>query len=100
MHHLDSLNLVYKFLIQGINTVLIDLAGMLEKGYDLSNVIACDILGAVCTPRKHFFGDETKERPIIANAKSKKHTVTLEQMELIDEAIEDYECNFLLMLRH
>mmetsp|Transcript_29759 Transcript_29759/g.59296 ORF Transcript_29759/g.59296 Transcript_29759/m.59296 type:complete len:423 (-) Transcript_29759:137-1405(-) len=98
-HSLDSLNLANQFLKEGIKTLLIDLAGVLVEGYDVSNVIACDVLGAACTTEKRFMG-ALDEKPIIANAKNKNHTITLEQMQQIDEVIEEYECNFLTMLGH
>ncbi len=100
VHHLDSLNLAKQFLRQGIKTVLIDLAGVLDKGYDVSKVIACDVLGAACDPEKRFLGGGVDEKAIVANAKSKNHTITPDQMQLIDEAIEEYECNYLTMLGH
>ena len=98
-HYIDSLNLAKRFLDRGLKVVLIDMAGVVKEGYDISNIVACDILGADCTTQKYFYGDSA-EKPIIANTKNKTHSVTPEQMKQIDAVIENYDCNFLSMAKH
>lgn len=98
-HYLDSLNLAHKFIQEGLKTIIIDTAGVSNKGYDISNVVACDILGANCTPQKRFFG-QSDEQPSKANVKNATHSVTQEQMKMIDEAFENYECKFLSFEDH
>jgi hypothetical protein len=98
-HYLDSLNLAQKFLQKGLKTVIIDMTGVLNEGFDISNVVACDILGANCTPQKRFFG-QSDEQPGIENVKNATHSVSHEQMQMIDEAFENYECNFLFLEDH
>ena len=68
----------------------------MKEGYDISNIAACDILGAACTPHTHFL----IEKPIIANTRNNTHSVTPEQMKQINAVIKKYECNFLSMAKY
>ena len=93
---LDSLLLAERFIKRGINTVLIDLSGVQKHGYDISLVIACDVLGADCDKEKHFVGEKA-EKPVIRNVKdhsNAKVNVTEAQLDAIDKLIESYDCNF------
>ena len=65
---LDSLFLTGVFLSRGLKVVLLDMGGVLEQGYDMSSVIACDILQVDCTQKKTVVG--IKQEPKIINVKS------------------------------
>ena len=65
---IDSLHLVRKLAEEGYHVVLIDLSGVMALGYDVSNVIACDVLNANCTKNKQIIGEV--EPPKISNVKS------------------------------
>lgn len=100
LNSLDSLKIAKVFLDRGLKVVLIDMAGVEEKGYDMSNVIACDVLNANCSPEKRFVGDPEEEQAIV-NVKSHNETnfnVTRKQLERIEEVIQDYDCNYLSLL--
>ena len=99
---LDSLLLAERLINRGINTVLIDLSGVQKYGYDISLVIACDVLGADCDKEKHFVGEKA-EKPVIRNVKdhsNAKVNVTDVQLDAIDKLIESYDCNFQHILKN
>jgi hypothetical protein len=99
---LDSLLLAERLINRGINTVLIDLSGVKKHGYDISLVIACDVLDAECDAEKHFVGEENAKPKI----KNKRHhsdakvNVTDTQLDAIDKLIESYDCNFQHILKN
>lgn len=100
---LDSLKLVKTFLDRGLRVVLVDMAGVRAKQYDISSVIACDVLGAKCTKDKHFLGSEDETPPQIKNVKTHSDAifnVTEDQLEQIDAVIRRYDCNFLSLMDH
>ncbi|GFH52399.1 hypothetical protein CTEN210_08875 [Chaetoceros tenuissimus] len=91
---LDSLLLAERFAHRKINTVLVDLSGVKHHEYDISNVIACDVLDAKCNAEKK---PEVSISPMITNVK--KHSkdnlnVTDAQIASIDKVIESYDCHF------
>lgn len=91
---LDSLLLAERFAQRKINTVLVDLSGVKHHEYDISNVIACDVLDAKCNAEKK---PEVSISPMITNVK--KHSkdnlnVTDAQIASIDKVIESYDCHF------
>jgi hypothetical protein len=93
---LDSLMLAERFVKHGINTVLIDLSGVKKYDFDISHVVACDVLGANCTAEKHFVGN-MEFKPVIRNVKhhsDQEMNVTDAQLAAIDKLIESYDCNF------
>jgi hypothetical protein len=81
-----------------LKTVTINMAGVLKKEYDISNVVACNILGANRTPQKRFSSQSEEQHRINVNYAT--HSVTHEQMQMIDEAFENYECKFLSLEDH
>jgi len=96
---LDSLRLVEIFLEKGFEVIIIDMEGATNKGYDISDVVACDVLGARCTPVKKIIGENIL--PLISNVK--KHNdlyVSDDQLEMMEKAIRNYDCNFQNMMRH
>lgn len=109
---LDSLFLAKMFLDRGLKVVLVDLAGVSAAGYDISYVIACDVLEADCTPDKRFVGDEedaaAEEKaaaPEVTNVKShmeeaKNVNVTADHLGRMNEVLEEYDCNFLSLVDH
>ena len=91
---LDSLLLAERFAKRKINTVLVDLSGVKHHEYDISNVIACDVLDAECNAEKK---PEVSISPMMTNVK--KHSkenlnVTDAQIASIDKVIESYDCHF------
>jgi len=101
LHSLDSLRVAEAFLKKGIRVILVDMEGATEKGYDISNVVACDVLGARCTLGKQIIGDTNA--PNIINVKN--HTlamvnVTDGQLALMEKSIRNYDCNFLSIMEH
>jgi hypothetical protein len=97
---LDSLFLTRKFLSRGLKVVLLDMGGVLEQGYDMASVIACDILQVDCTQKKSVVG--MKEEPKIKNVKSDSNmgNVTEIQMREMDQLIRNYDCNFRHLMGH
>ena len=100
---LDSLLLTERLINHGINTVLIDLSCVKKHGYDISLVIACDVLDAECDAEKHFVGGEKNAKPVVKNIKhhsNAKLNVTDSQLDAIDKLIESYDCNFQHILKN
>ena len=97
---LDSLFLADTFLIRGLNVVLLDMGGVLEQGYDMASVIACDILQVDCAENKSIVG--IKQDPKIMNVRSDSDigNVTEVQLSEIDELIKKYDCNFRHLMGH
>jgi len=92
---LDSLGLAEIFLNGGFKVTLIDVGGVLKKGYDTSNVVACDVLNVPCTSKKEIIG--LKEKPVTKNVKSTKNfwlNVTDEQLMEMESILIRYDCNF------
>ena len=48
---LDLLILANKFFCRGVEVILVNMPSVLDRGYSISNVIVCDVLGAECTSR-------------------------------------------------
>ncbi len=93
---IDSLYLVQKLLLEGYHVVLFDLSGVLDKGYDISNLIACDVLDAKCTPNKEIVGE--LEPPKISNVKQQSKNqfgiFEEEDMKKIERIIRQRDCKF------
>jgi hypothetical protein len=99
---LDSLKLAKIFLDHNLETILIDMSGVTQHGYDMSNVVACDVLNAECTQDKRFT-IATDSLSVVANVKTHSAVdlnVTDFQLGLINEVIETYDCNFLSIFHH
>jgi hypothetical protein len=102
LRSLDSLHLAETFLDYKLNSVLIDMSGVVEHGYDMSYVVACDVLNAECTKDKQF-PKETKMESVVTNVRNHSDAdlnVTDLQLELINDVIETYDCNFMSILQH
>ena len=102
LRSLDSLKLTQDFLDRGLNTVLVDMSGIKARGYDMSNIIACDVLGATCTLDKVFPNAQEKKAEV-ANVKTHSEVnfnVTRPQLDRIDAVIQQYDCNFASLMRH
>jgi hypothetical protein len=118
---LDSLRLAKICLDQGLRVVLVDMAGVTKNDVDISNVIACDVLGAECTKQKHFLNSkqerslpgaeytkhanflDSKDKTIVANVKTHSNTnlnVTDDQVKQIDAVIRRYDCNFVSLIEN
>lgn len=97
LRSLDSLKLTQIFLDRKIPTILIDMSGVTNEGYDMSNIIACDVLNADCTDEKLFSDNEKDNAPQIANVKQhldENFNVTEGKLAAIDKVIEEFDCNF------
>ena len=80
---------------------LIDMAGVMEKGYDLSNVIACDVLGVPCYSNKTLLG--TVEQPVVKNVKKgmgNMGSTTEKQLQRIETLIRRRDCSFQHLRDH
>jgi hypothetical protein len=98
---LDSLALTEILLNAGIKVVLIDSSGLAENGYDISAVVACDILGAACTSEKTLI--ELQTEPMIKNIKAHKNfNLNVERKELddMDDTMRRYDCKFKHLISH
>ena len=97
---IDSLQLVERFLDRGLNVVLIDLSGVAAKGYDLSNVIACDVMNIPCTENKIVLGES--EPPMIKNKKGggDMGSITIAQLKEIEKIIKKRDCSFKHLANH
>ena len=97
----DSLHLADKFLEAGVKVKLVDMAGVAGNSYDLSNVVACDILGVPCHSNKTLLGDSV--HPKISNVKSgmgDMGSTTDEQLDMIEKIIRRRDCSFLHLQGH
>ena len=95
---IDSLGLTEIFLKKGLRVVIADIAGISNAGYEISNVIACDVLNATCTKEKHVDGSDP---PFVLNTKvnfREEVNVTDDQLDLMDEAIRLYDCKYANMI--
>jgi len=99
LRSLDSLRLAEAFLDRNLKVILIDMEGVTEQGYDISDVIACDVMGALCTREKKIVGEIAP--PIIANVKVNSEddlVVSEDQLSMMEKAIRNYDCNFQNMI--
>jgi len=92
MHSLDSLRLVEVFLEKNLEVTLLDMSGISFQGYDISNILACDVLDADCTSNKTVVGDPVT--PSKRNVKDHSHGGTDSQMEEMEQIIRNYDCNY------
>ena len=96
---IDSLGVAEIFLKKGLNVVIADIGGITNAGYDISNIIACDILNATCTKEKHVIGSDP---PLFMNTKSNltgNLGIDDYHLDLIDEAIRKYDCKYANMIQ-
>ena len=81
-------------------------SGVAAKGYDMSHVIACDVLmnegeessSTTCTEDKRFQHEDEHIQDIAINIKTHAEDnfkVTTEQLERINTVIGRYDCNFV-----
>lgn len=95
---IDTLGLLELFLQKGLKVVLADLHGISGEGYDISNVIACDVLNATCTDDMKLIGSDP---PLVMNTKqnfSGEIDLTDDQLDSMDEIIQRYDCKYLDMM--
>jgi len=92
LHSLDSLRLAKVFLEKNLQVTLLDMSGILSRGYDTSNIVACDVLNADCTSNKTVVGDPIY--PSMNNVKQHSHGGTDAQLEEMENIIRNYDCNF------
>jgi hypothetical protein len=96
---IDSLGLVERFLNKGLKVVLADISGISSAGYDISNIIACEVLDASCTKDKQLIGSSP---PLIMNTKINFNgniDVTEEQINLMDAVMRMYDCKYMNMMK-
>jgi len=121
---LDSLKLAKTFLDRGLEVILVDMSGVQANNFDISRVIACDVLGASCTPDKMFavadldpqmkkYGSQTAMATATltatatgtVTANQKQHTednfnISHEVLGEVDAIIESYDCNFIDLMKN
>jgi len=98
---IDSLGITNEFLAKGFKVDLIDTSGLSSQGYDLSNVVACDILKVQCNLNKTIIGIDD-EKLVRKNQKKapKNLNITKEQLGMIDDAIKRFDCIYEGLLLH
>ena len=113
MRNIDSLYLAELYSRHDVQVILIDLSGLKSQNYDVSNIIACDILQFKCHPDKtivmsnndySIHNNATSKKnedgqPIIANVKSGQGTmgtgVTKDILDQIETLIRRRDCQFV-----
>jgi len=98
---LDSLALAEMLLDNGLRVILIDSSGIIHEGYDISSVMACDVLGAECTSDKTL--KELQSEPLVKNVKvDKNYNLNVEEKELdaMDKVMRQYDCKFQHLMGH
>ncbi len=97
---IDSLQLAERFLDKGLNVVLIDVSGVIENAYDLSYVIACDVMNVPCSNDKVIEG--SIQVPSVKNQKSGGNMgrITERQIDAINDVIRKRDCNFQHLAWH
>jgi hypothetical protein len=96
---LDALGMVDIFLNEtDWNVALIDLDGVKQDGYDISNFVACEIMGEDCEAKrlKGLYGND----PIVTNVRGDKRppnvpNQTLDEMNLV---LNSFDCNYQHLL--
>lgn len=93
-----------RFLEKGLTVTLVDMEGVVNHGYDISYIMACDILGANCNADKTFIGMEDEQAKIIniknGQSSSSIINVTTDQLEDINLAILRYDCTHVSVIGH
>jgi len=96
---IDSLALAEKFLNKDMNVVLADMNGITNAGYDISNIIACQVLDAACTDQQQVEGSDP---PLIMNTKQNFNgdiDIDEDKLELMDEVMRKYDCKYIKLLK-
>jgi len=104
IHAMDTMRLVKTFLDrkEGFDVVLIDLAGMKEKGLHMYQVIACDLMGEPCDSNT-MDPDKIANKPRIIEDLTKNQSkrsiegdvgATAEQLREISDVLMAYDCGF------
>jgi hypothetical protein len=81
----------------GLNVVILDTSGIQSMGYDISNVVACDILGSPCNRNSmsiELFGNTSM--PIKTNVRKDDknlNDLTLEEKLNIELILQKLDCN-------
>jgi len=97
---LDSLGLAEFFMKRGVEVALVDGSGVSAKGLDLSDVVACSVLNASCSPTgERLVG--VKDPPVIHNIKAGVGSlnVSKEQLDRMEEVIARYDCKYQFILK-
>jgi len=100
-HIIDSLGIVNEFLNRGLKVEIIDSAGVAIRGYDLTNVFACDILKVPCLAKKEVIGSKGPLKT--ANTKPTESdllNVTKTQLDMMDHVIKTFDCAHSNLLKH
>jgi len=79
------------------NIVLVDLSGVKEDGWDLSNLIACEVMHVECdTETKGLMGLSDEENPILANVREDTRPPDMgkEVFDRMEVVMRGYDCNY------
>merc|ERR1712038_1201179 len=104
IRQINLLGLVQHYLDHGLDVVLIDMGGASSHGLDVSDIIACEVLGnsARC-PKGKQDEDDSDEGPIIKNIKTPEDESDFDiseyQVELLEFAVQNYDCLYEDMIR-
>merc|ERR1711957_120592 len=80
--------------------------GVIHDGYDISNVVACDILNANCTEKEEIVIEEMEGEIVTPKLKNVKHDegdmggVTDEQLQRIEIVLREFDCNYQHVLEY
>jgi len=97
---MDSLGMVDMFLNEtNWNVSLVNLEGLIEDDWDLSNFVACEILGEECEDKvlKGLHGS----KPIVTNVRSGQRPPNVPNQTLVemDAILNQFDCNYMHILR-
>lgn len=98
---LDALGMVDMFLNHtNWNVDLVHLEGMKEENWDVSNFVACKIMGEQCIG-KAIEGLYDGSEPVVANVRSGQRgpNVPNETLDDMDVVLNSYDCNYMHLLR-
>ena len=104
----SSLGQIQRYLELGMNVAAIDLNGIKERGYELSKVVACDILDVPCLRNKTFTRNDLAE--LVENTRSEIYeeacqsdlvdTSSKERNDAAEEILRRRDCSYMQIWDH
>ena len=95
LNPLDSFNLMKQCFKHGMKVVLIDMSGTRRSNVDISQVVACEILGV-----EYKVGDTARINVANKSRIEKKMNVSEGNLIKMNEAIKSYDCHFYSWLEN
>lgn len=102
---LNPLGLAQRLVEHGFKTILLDMTGISDSNYDVSNIVACDILGAPCHSTNKTIRGLDGVQPVLENVskkqKKKQGGVDLsdERLERIEKILQTGDCQYIHLLK-